>query len=349
MPKLNPEQLPASLKKNLASIYVIAGDETLLVQEAVDHIQRAAKTAGFTQKECYHAESGFQWDNLLMGANALSLFADKKILELRIKNGKPGDAGGKALRSYCEQCPDDCLLIVVLPKMDKRSESTNWFKALANAGQIITIWPVNAQQLPRWLEQRLHLAGLQASPEAIDVLAAKIEGNLLAAVQEIEKLKLLCDEPLIDAPTMASAVMDSARYNVFDLIDKALNGDASAAMHCLTGLRAEGNSAPIVLWALANQIRNLVTLKELIGAGRSFDIACRDAKIWNNKKVLVRRADQRLTLNQLHWLLRKCAFADRAIKGVQKSDEWNEILDIALGLSGVHSLNKRSQKMAFMA
>lgn len=346
MAKLAPEKLTASLQKQLKPVYLVSGDETLLVHEACEAIRLHARQQGFTQHELHHVEGNFNWDNLLMSVNALSLFAEKKLIEVRIKNGKPGDAGGKALKSYCSQAPDDTILLVVLPKIDKRSESSAWYKSIAAIGDTITIWPVNAQQLPRWIETRLLAAGLRAEPEAIDVLCAKVEGNLLAAVQEIEKLKLVSEDSYIDLATMASAVTDSARYNVFDLVDKAMSGDARAAVDCLSGLKAEGNSAPVVLWALVNQIRSLTQIMELVQAGRSFDAAAQQAKVWKNKVAMVRRAIQRCRLSDLHWLMRKCAHTDRIIKGIDKGDEWNELLDISLALSGVNALSKRSQKVA---
>lgn len=346
MAKIAPEKLGATLNSKLGPVYLISGDETLLVQEACEAIRKKAREEGYSQHELHHVEANFNWDNLLMSANALSLFAERKIIELRIKNGKPGDAGGKALKAYCANIPDDTLLIIVTPKLDKRSENTAWHKAVSAAGDVITVWPINLQQLPRWVETRMRSAGLSAEPEAIDILCAKIEGNLLAAVQEIEKLKLLSDNKIIDAATMASAVTDSARYNVFDLVDKALSGDARAAVECLSGLRAEGNSAPVILWALVNQVRTLTKLLELMQSGRSFDAAAQQAKVWKNKQAMLRRASQRCNLTDLHWLLRKCAHTDRVIKGIDQGDEWNELLEISLSLSGVQALSRRSQKLA---
>lgn len=346
MAKLNADTLPSAIKQAFKPVYLISGDETLLVQESCMRIRAQARELGFTQHEIHHAEAQFNWDNLMMSANALSLFAEKKILEVRIPNGKPGDKGSKALKAYCDSVPEDTLLLLVLPKIDKRSESSAWYKAVAAAGDTVTIWPVGAQQLPRWIEQRLCKSGLNADPDAIAILCAKVEGNLLAAVQEIEKLKLICDSNIIDANTMASAVMDSSRYNVFDLIDKALAGDARAAVSCLSGLRSEGTSAPVLLWALANQLRTLLQVKALTDTGRSFENAANQSKVWKNKQTLVKRSHQRISTAQLLQILRKCALADKIIKGVALGDEWNELLDITLRLSGVEALNKRSQKLS---
>lgn len=344
MARLKPEQLATALQRQLSPIYILSGDESLLVYESGEKIRKAARHQGFTQHDIHHADANFRWDSLLMSANALSLFSDKKIIELRIPNGKPGDTGSKALMKYCEQLPEDTLLLVVLPKIDKRSESSTWFKALAEKGDAVTIWPIAAPQLPRWIEQRLAAAKLHASPEAIDILCSKIEGNLLAAVQEIEKLKLISDGDFIDAPTMASAVMDSARYNVFDLVDKALSGDARDAVSCLSGLRAEGNAAPVILWSLVNQVRTLLQIREACDSGLGFDQAATKARVWKNKTLLTRRALDRLPSAQLHTMLRKCARADKIIKGMLSGDEWNDILDLTLSLAGVEALSKRSQK-----
>jgi len=276
-----------------------------------------------------------------MNANSLSLFAEKKIIELRLKSAKVGDAGSKALQQYCTALPEDTLLLIVGPKFDRRSENTAWYKTIAEKGHAVTIWPVNLQRLPRWIGERLHQAGLSAEPDALAILAAKVEGNLLAAVQEIEKLKLLSDTKLIDARMMASVVMDSSRYNVFDLIDKALSGDAASAVDCFNGLKAEGNAAPVILWALADQVRTLLSICEIQSQGQSVDRAIDQMRVRKNRQPLVRRALQRLSPNQLRWLLRRCGQSDRMIKGMASGDTWNTMLDITLNLSGLNSLSPK--------
>ena len=349
MAKINADRLSSSLKNAFKPVYLVSGDETLLVDESCAAIRKHAKSLGYTQLEIHQAEAQFNWDNLFLSANALSLFSEKKIIEVRIPNGKLGDKGSKAIKAYCERLPEDVLLLLVLPKIDKRNEASAWYKAISSVGDCIAVWPVGAQQLPRWIEQRLFSFGLSADADAIAILCAKVEGNLLAAVQEIEKLKLICDANIIDAGTMASSVMDSSRYNVFDLIDKALSGDSRAAVDCLSGLRSEGTSAPVLLWALANQIRTLIQLKDLTSSGRSFENAANQARVWKNKMPLIKRAHQRLSSQQLLSALRKCAHVDKVIKGVSAGDEWNDLLDVTLKLTGVEALNKRSQKMVMIS
>lgn len=351
MSKLRPDQLENALNKSIAPVYLISGDEDLLVIEACSSIRSAAKKQGFIERELHHTDAGFHWDSLNHSANSLSLFSDKKIIEIRVHNGKPGDAGSKAIVEYCAHTSDDNLLLLVMPKIDKRSQSAKWYKAIEKHGDIVTVWPVGIQQLPRWVSQRMEGAGLLADSEAIDILCAKVEGNLLAASQEIEKLKLLSDKtPLnITASTMSDAVTDSARYDVFGLVDKALSGDTKGATTTLQGLRGEGTEPTLILWALSREIRTLTTIKESVEHGKSFDQAARQAGVWDNRSSLIRHASQRVHLKQLYTLIRKSSNADKMIKGLLKSDVWNALLDIVLSLSGTEALNARSLKLNLRA
>lgn len=343
MSRLTPETISSALKKQLAPVYLITGDEPLLVQESCDAIRAQAKKQGFSEREIYHAEGSFNWDNLLHSANSLSLFSDKKILELRIPNGKPSDSGS-ALIEYCDNLSLDNLLMVICPKLDKRVQSSKWFQALEKHGDIVTIWPVTAQQLPRWVDHRLKAAGLQADSSAIDILCAKVEGNLLAAAQEIEKLKLLAHDNLIDAGLMAAAVMDSARFDVFGLVDKALAGDSRAAATTLQGLKSEGTEAAVILWALTREIRTLATIKDAMELGTSFDLAAKQNGVWDKRKPIIRQALNRMKPRQLHALIRKASLTDQAVKGMAKGNAWNLLLDITLSLSGTNAFSAKTQK-----
>ncbi len=344
MARFRIEQLNKALSQKISPVYIVTGDEPLLVQEACDLIRQKARAAGFIERELYHADSGFNWETLLQNANSLSLFAERKILEVRIHNGKPGDAGTKALMEYCRAPSEDNLLLLILPKIDKRTQNTKWFKTIEQAADTIQIWPVTAQQLPRWIEQRLSAAGLSADPQAIDILCTKIEGNLLAAVQEVEKLKLLAETSHLDAQLMSNAVMDSARYDVFSLVNKALAGDSRSAVANLQGLRTEGTEPPVILWALAREIRTLTGIKEAQQLGQNFDLSAKKHGVWDNRKSVIKQALNRIELRQLHILIRKCGLADKAIKGVVKADAWNILLDITLGLAGTQSLSAKSTK-----
>jgi len=214
---------------------------------------------------------------------------------------------------------------------------------------IVTIWPISSQQLPGWIAQRLSAAGLNANRDAIDILSSKIEGNLLAAAQEIEKLKLIADDRPIDAHIMADAVTDSARYDVFSLVDKALSGESRAAVASLNGLRGEGSEPTIILWALSKEIRTLTTIKESMDNGKSFDLSAKQGGVWDSRKAVIKHAAYRLNTRQLHSLVRKSGNADRMIKGIARGSVWNLLLDIVLSLSGVETLSARSQKLSLQS
>ncbi len=350
MAKLRPEQLNAALKKQLSPVYMAFGDEALLAQEACDQIRSGARAAGFLERELYHNESGFDWNQVLEAANSLSLFADKKIIEGRLPTGKPGNDGAKALLDYAEAVKhgagEDNILLLVGAKLDAATQRAKWFKALEPLGNFVQIWPIGLQQLPRWLEQRLKAANLRAEPGAIDILASRIEGNLLAGAQEIEKLKLLADNGVVSADLMASSVADSARYDVFGLIDKALHGDARGAVKNLHGLRSEGTDATVVLWALAREFRTLAQMAHLIAQGKNFDMAAKQSGVWDKRKPLIKGALRRFREPQLQQLLRSANGIDKAIKGMRKASAWDELLDLTLNLSGTQSLSIPVQRLA---
>lgn len=348
MTKLRVDQLQKQLdgsKQGLAPVYLVTGDEPSIMQEACDAIRKAARKQNFLERELHHTDAGFHWDALNHSANSISLFSDKKIIEIRVHNGKPGDAGSKALIEYCQSPSEDNLLLLELPKIDKRTQNTKWFKAIEQCGVVVTVWPISLQQMPHWVGTRMKNAGLNADTQAIEILCAKTEGNLLAAAQEIEKLKLISEDSHIDARMMASAVTTSARYDVFGLADKALSGNSRAAATHLQGLRTEGTEPTIVLWALSREIRALTTLKESVENGKNFDAVAKSAGVWDNRKSLIRQALHRLSLLHLHLLVRKASLADKVIKGLAKGDIWNVLLDMVLSLSGTESLSVRSQRL----
>ena len=345
MAKLRPEQLHAALGKQLAPIYLVSGDEPLLIQEACDSIRAAARKQGFGERELYHADANFEWGQLLSAANSLSLFAEKKIIELRMPSGKPGDKGGKILQEYAQSPAPDNLLLIVTDKLDGATQKSKWFKAIEDAGQHIQVWPITAGNLPRWIGQRLQQAGLQADADAIELLSSRIEGNLLAAVQEIEKLKLLANSGRISFELMASAVADSARYDVFGLTDKALHGDARAAVKNLQGLKTEGTEPITILWAISRDIRTLIQVSQAVAQGKHFDWAAKQAGVWDKRQPLVQAALRRLKPAQLQQLLRKANGIDKAIKGMRNAEPWDELLDLVLNIAGVQSLHPANERL----
>ncbi len=320
--RLRAEQLPRHLGETLAPVYLLSGDEPLLLNEAADAIRTAARAAGHDNREVMEAGSGFDWNTLLAEAASFSLFAEKKIIDLRIPGGKPGREGGKALAEYCANPPPDTLLLLTLPKIERKQQAGKWFKAIDSLGVVVQVWPVELAQLPRWIEQRLRQAGLQPSKDAVQLLAERVEGNLLAADQEIEKLLLLHGEGPLDAATLADAVADSARYDVFDLVDAALSGELSRCLHILEGLKGEDIAAPVVLWALHREITQLAGLSVAGAQGKNIDQAMTAARVWDKRKPLLRRAVTRLKPAQWLALLNDCQAADAAAKGADPRDPW---------------------------
>ena len=345
MAKINADQLTKKLQQSISPVYLVTGDDPLLLMEACDSIRQTAKTHGFIERELYSTDSNFHWDTLIESNSAMSLFAEKKIIEIRIHNGKPGDSGSKAIQEYCAHINDDTLLLLVSPKLDKRTLNSKWCSEIADKGELITVWPVNAQQFPRWIHQRLLHAGIKADEQAIEILCAKVEGNLLAAVQEIEKLKVVADDKNIDAQTMAKLVSNSARYDVFGLVDKALLGDMRSASKMLHGLKSEGTEPLIVLWALTKEIRTLAAIKEATQEGKSIDAALNAFHVWQNRKQIVKHAYQRMSLDQLYLLMKKLSQTDKTIKGLMAGDSWNLLLDVILSLSGTDILSQRTSSL----
>lgn len=345
MPKIRADQLTGSMTKALSPVFLVSGDEPLLIQEASDQIRKAARQQGFSEREIYHAETGFDWNQLLASANSLSLFADKKIFEVRMPSGKPGEKGTKAILDYLDNISPDNLLLIITEKIDAATQKSKWVKAIEDAGTHVQIWPVPPAQLPKWISTRLHQTGLSAEPAAIDLLASRVEGNLLAAMQEIEKLALITNEKNISYELMASAVADSARYDAFSLADKALHGDARAAAKTLQGLRGEGSDAISILWAILRDIRSLNQIAQSQSQGKSFEVAARQAGVWEKRQPLIQNALRRLKPTQLQQMLRKANAIDKSIKGMRNAEPWDELLDLVLNLAGVQSLNNQNERL----
>jgi DNA polymerase-3 subunit delta len=336
--KLNPNQLSRHLQGALAPVYVVSGDEHLLCQEAADAIRLAARNQGFSEREVFHAESGFDWGQLYAAGASLSLFAEKRVIELRIANGKPGDKGAAALLEYLSRPAQDTLLLVSLPKLDGSTQKSKWAKALIDShdSQFVQIWPVDANQLPQWIRQRLAQAGLAASAEAVDLIAARVEGNLLAAAQEIEKLKLLAVDGQIDAATVQAAVADSARFDVFGLVEAALGGDAAHALRMLEGLRGEGVEALFIVAMLAREIRQLASLAAQFSQGIPPDKVFSSARppVWDKRRPLMSKALQRHSAARWSQLLLEAQQVDAQVKGQAPGNPWSSLAGLVLAMAG---------------
>lgn len=319
-----PNQLEPTLKKGLAPVYIISGEETLVVQECADAIRAAARQAGCTEREVIDIKDDSDWQQLLQSGGSMSLFADKKLVEVRIPSGKPGREGSKALLEYLELGAED-ILLVVSGKLDKASMNAKWYKALDQAGVSITAWPIEMDKLPRWIAERLKAAGFTADREAVQILAEKVEGNLLAAKQEVEKLCLLAESNHITVDEVVSCVLDNARYTSFGLIDVALNGDAKAAVRTIRGLQAEATAAPAVLWALAKDSKVLAQIILDRQDGVPVTRALEQRGIWRKRQPLFQNAINRHNSNSAKQLLELCYQADAATKGFGPGDPWHKM------------------------
>ena len=331
--RLYPEKLTDHLQQKLLPVYLVSGDEPLLLQECCDQIRQKARAENCNEREIIEGGvSNFNWQDILHSASNMSLFADRKLIELRLPSGKPGAEGSKALCEYLDIASGDDVLLIVSGKIDKQSTNSKWYKALDKAGVTVQVWPVDAKNLPRWLQQRVRNAGMSIDDDALRLLCERLEGNLLAAVQEVEKLKLLAADSKITMQTVTEAVSDNARYNLFDMADNALKGNASVSLRMLYGLRAEGTEPPVVLWALVREIRTLYEAQLDCDSGQSTQQALSSRRVWQNRMPLMQAALTRHNTHSLSLLLEQAARADGSIKGFADGKPWDNLSRLVITL-----------------
>ena len=328
--KLSSEDLPRHLSKGLSPLYVIHGDAPLLSLEAADAIRAAARAAGYEEREVLTVEPGFKWAELKNSAQSLSLFSSLKLVELRIPGGKPGVEGAQAIQDYCEQLPQDIVTIVTLPRLDGAAQKSKWFTALADAGVTIATEEIPLAALPAWIAGRLQQQNQSTDAETLRFLAERVEGNLLAAWQEIQKLALLYPAGALSFEQVKDAVMDVARYDIFKLSEAMLSGDATRYTRILDGLRAEGEAIVLVLWTLGEDIRALARVSRAVQRGGNLASALRDARVWGVRQKLVERAARRFKPETAERALRQAAHVDKVIKGLRSGDAWDELLQLGL-------------------
>ena len=342
--QLAPNQLANHLHKGLKSLYTLHGDEPLLIQEAADAIRAAARAQGFTERSSHTvAGAHFDWSEVLAAGGSLSLFADKQMLELRIPSGKPGKDGSTALQHLAEQSRgnDATLTLVMLPRLDKTTKGAAWFGALESFGVTIQMEPVERNALPTWIAQRLgaqgqRVAGGENGQRTLQFFADRVEGNLLAAHQEIQKLALLFAPGELTFEQIESAVLNVARYDVFKLSEAVLAGQAVRVQRMLDGLRAEGEAEVLVHYTLAEDIRALKRVKDAIGQGRPMPMALREQRVWGTKERLFERVLPRLSVAKLAELLQAAHGVDGIVKGLKQPDwptnNWQALHQLAMML-----------------
>ncbi len=330
--QLRAENLEAHLKKSLGPLYVVHGDEALLALEAADAIRAAARAKGHAERELFIAERGFDWGELLHAGLSRSLFGGSKIVELRIPTGKPGTEGARAIERYCSDLNPECLTLVSLPRLDKTGQNSAWFSALSSSGAVIDLYKVERTRLPDWIGQRLARGGQRASREVLEFLSDRVEGNLLAAHQEVQKLALLLPPGEVSLEDVEAAVSNVARYDVQGLAEALLAGDMARYARVLEGLRGEGEAPTFILWAVSEDLRALSRILAGTSAGRPVDQLFRENRIWRNKEAPMKAALRRFRREAVDAALSHAATIDRVIKGIARGNAWDEFLKLGLEL-----------------
>ncbi|NTV09303.1 MAG: DNA polymerase III subunit delta [Zoogloea sp.] len=331
--QLRPDQLGHHLDKPLAPLYLLHGNEPLLVLEAGDAIRAAARRQGFEEREVLVVGQGFKWDQLTLAAGNMSLFGGSKLVDLRIPGGKPGKDGGEALVRHARHPADGVVTLITLPELDWAARKAAWFVALAEAGVVIELQAPTRERLPDWIAQRLAAQKQRAPREALEFIADHVEGNLLAAHQEILKLGLLHPEGEIGLEAVHGAVLNVARYDIDKLRQAILEGDVARCARLLDGLHGEGTATPLVLWALANEIRTLANLRLGLDEGQQLAAALKAERVFDERrKQALQRALPRLSGKALQAAILHAARIDRMIKGLTPGDVWDECLQLALRL-----------------
>ncbi|MBC8024143.1 MAG: DNA polymerase III subunit delta [Burkholderiales bacterium] len=323
--KLAIRGLDAHLKKGVGPLYAVHGAEALLALEAADRIRDAARKGGATEREIFFAEPGVDWSRLGASAANMSLFASKRLVEIRIPTGKPGAEGGRAIGAYCSRLPEDAVTLVLLPDLDWQALKTAWFSAIDSAGIVIEAKPVTRDELPEWLAERLSRQGQRASVETLEWLAERVEGNLLAAKQEVEKLDLLLPKGEIALEAIREAVTDVSRFERDTLIEAMHAGDAARVARVVDSLKAEGEPLPLLLWTLAEELRRIMA----ISAGQR-------PRGWlsNERSEALAQTARRHDRGSIDRELLRAHRIDRMIKGVEPGDPWDSVVDLALGIAG---------------
>lgn len=332
--KVYPDKLAAELAKGIRPAYLLHGDEPLGIMEAGDLIRSAARDAGYSERQVLFATRDEEWDQVRQASDSLSLFAEQRIVDLRVPNSKPGRKGSDALKQLLADPPPDICYLITMSRLEANATKSAWFKAIDKVGITVACWQPRFDQLKNWVENRMKTKGLHPRREAVQLLAERVEGNLLAAEQQIEVLALLYPEQEIDTDQVLAMVARSARYQLNDAVDAALQGATARALTVLSGLRDESVPLPLLLWSFTQSIRAGTRLGQSLSRGKAPDVAFREAGVWQNRRPLLQLALSRH--NELTWInmLARTAHLDRMIKGRESGDVWNELAELCIMLGG---------------
>lgn len=323
--KISSRQLEGQLKKAIAPLYVVHGAEALLALEASDRIRAAARRDGCTEREVFFAEPGADWSRFGANAANLSLFASKRLMELRVPTGKPGAEGSRAIEAYCRKLPDDAITLVSLPELEWQQMKSKWYEALESNGVMVEARAVSRDELPDWLAERFTRQKQHASVETLEWLADRVEGNLLAARQEVEKLALLLPEGEITLDAIRDAVTDVSRFERDTLLEAIHAGNVGKVARVAASLEAEGEPLPLLLWVLAEELRTMMALSANQRPRRYMP---------PERMAMLQKSARRLKAADYERELLRAHRIDRMIKGVATGDPWDNVVDLALGLAG---------------
>ncbi len=329
--QLRPDQLSAALGSALKPVYLVSGDEPLQVMEASDAIRTAARAQGYAEREVLDVDNHFEWQNFLDAAATLSLFAQQRIIELRIPSAKPGRTGSDAIKCYLDQPADDTLLLITTGKLEAASKNTAWFKAIDKLGVVVQCWPIGVDKLPGWIKTRFNMRAMQVDDTVASFVSQHVEGNLLAAVQEIEKLYLLLGPGPVTLANVREALTQSSRFTVFELTDAALQGNRARVLKVLAALDGEGVVPVVINFSLAREIRLLTMAMQ---DATTAELQLRRAGVWDARLPLYRDCMRRHSPRALQSMLQRCALIVRASKGADDANPWDELRGLCFRLAG---------------
>jgi len=340
--RLRADQLAGHLQQALLPVYLIFGDEQMLVEEACDLVRQKVRLQGADDRQVWHVEGRFNWSEIQWQEQTMSLFSSQRLLEIRLPSGAPGKEGGEALRRYADNPPADTTLIIISGKIDTRSQKSKWFTELDRVGATMPVWPVDLVKLPSWILQRMQQHGLQANHEIATLIAERVEGNLFAAAQEIDKLKLLCPDGHVDEKTVLASVADNARFEAFGLMDVVLAGQVAKVPRMISSLRAEGLDILSVFSAVSWSLHRLVDMAvQLEQGGRLEQIfASQKPPVWEKARPMTRQALERHNSLQWQGFLQQMALVDQAAKGIVKRCPWALLETLCLHVAGIQIIRK---------
>lgn len=342
--RVNAEQLAAQLKSQNRPVYLVFGDEQMLVEESADLIRQHARQQGANERQVWHVEGRFDWSQVQWQEQTMSLFDSQRLLEIRLPSGSPGKEGGEALRRFVDNPPQDTTLLIISGKIDNRSQKSKWFTELDKVGATIPVWPVDSANLPRWVTQRIKQQGLTINLAAATLLAERVEGNLFAAAQEIEKLALLCSDGQVTEDIILTSVADNARFQAFGLMDSAFKGDAAKIPRMISQLRAEGNDFLSIFSAISWSMHRMVDMAFDLNQGVNVEQVFRSQKpsVWEKTKPLIHQALKRHDVHQWQQFLQQMADIDQAAKGTVAKCPWTLLETLCLNVAGI-DLHRQQQ------